>query len=942
MATITSRPSTTSARIRSKTSELSDLFRGRQHSSIPPPSIDPSNKSKRKIPLFSLRKKSPVAPPGHRSPTHTPLPTPRPSTNVTPSGPNPTRSQLPQLTIPSTSFHPLPTFEDASSSKRSSISPTNSRSTRSTPRPPSSLSSNGLNKSRTPTPTSAIALGGSFSDSEPPRSASVRTPTVLLRSYASDDEDRKFLTTRILPPAKPPPTTPLPPPPEDDAYSTELVTPTSPGSPKIFFPGQAGPYEAKLLSSPNGRRLAISTPRSPSHKFTSGSESASESAQGYTSASGSESAATGLGLGFRIRTRSGVGSGNDSSSTSRAASVRVGLLRTPTSLTGSRSLSPPSPKSPVISLSKSSPALLPASERTTSPRPSHSSAKRVSPPVQSATLKPPELPGGKQQEPGTKHASWLVVPKAAHASPVNPPGQASVQDSKVTVPSKLRARAASDSRMLTSTGPASSIGANLPASSAVGASSQSITAPRSSSAPTPTSPSNFSKSPSTAAASSTLTNRVGSGSTSPPPAEPLPGLPRSSLSRASSESSRQAGGRSTSSPSSSESSTRTLIVPTSPSSTSNALSASGADTSTNIVSSTSGSTAPSAFRSSPAIVSTASVRRPRDERPANKEKSKDSTWPFRSGSKRSSPPFPSPLVQSHISSESPPYAPPSSFSASTIATQPSSSPQPPPSRVVVPIPPTPANIFALQTENADLRAEIASLRGQLDNVERVVRRREREIRGLRWLVVNWSGEKKEEFGFTAFTERRPSAETTESQEEVQAAVRYLRAESESGYGSGSVSGSQSRLSHSSAYSSVYPAESISDGSGSEVGTAQRFGPGPSARASEDQALDAIPERTAIGGEDSAEGEAERRWKEERRASRALKRLSASTAADLSGGGLDKVVAQALQTNNTVPHGPAMSIEQVIEGDRARRERVGLKGMDEVLDKLRAAAGAKRP
>ncbi|KAH9077669.1 hypothetical protein EDB83DRAFT_1504567 [Lactarius deliciosus] len=104
--------------------------------------------------------------------------------------------------------------------------------------------------------------------------------------------------------------------------------------------------------------------------------------------------------------------------------------------------------------------------------------------------------------------------------------------------------------MLTSTGPASSIGANLPASSAVGASSQSITAPRSSSAPTPTSPSNFSKSPSTAAASSTLTNRVGSGSTSPPPAEPLPSLPRSSLSRASSESSRQAGGRSTSSPSS--------------------------------------------------------------------------------------------------------------------------------------------------------------------------------------------------------------------------------------------------------------------------------------------------------------------------------------------------------------------------------------------------------
>ena len=259
----------------------------------------------------------------------------------------------------------------------------------------------------------------------------------------------------------------------------------------------------------------------------------------------------------------------------------------------------------------------------------------------------------------------------------------------------------------------------------------------------------------------------------------------------------------------------------------------------------------------------------------------------------------------------------------------------------MPIPPTPANVFALQTENADLRAEVASLRAQLDTVERVVRRREREIRGLRWLVVNWGGEKKEEFGFTAFTERRPSGETTESQEEVQAAVRYLRAESESGYGSGSASASanQSRLSHSSAYSSVYPAESVSEGSGSEVGIAQRFGPGPSARASEDQALDAIPERTVVGSENPAETEAERRWKkDERRASRALKRLSAST--DTSGGH-DKVVAQTPPPTAVLSQGPTMSIEQVIQGDRARRERVGLKGMDEVLDKLRAAAGAKR-
>jgi hypothetical protein len=231
-----------------------------------------------------------------------------------------------------------------------------------------------------------------------------------------------------------------------------------------------------------------------------------------------------------------------------------------------------------------------------------------------------------------------------------------------------------------------------------------------------------------------------------------------------------------------------------------------------------------------------------------------------------------------------------------------------------------------------------SLRAQLENADRLARRREREIRGLRWLVINWGGDKKDTLGVTVTTERRPSGDTTESQEEVQAAVRYLRAESESGYGSGSASGSHSRMSHSSAYSSVYPAESVSDGSGSEAGIAQRFGPGPSARASEDHALDAIPERTAVGGDDPAAAEAERRRKrDERCASRALKRLSSSTMSDSHGSGLDEVVSQGMTTNN-LTHGRTMSIEQVMESDRARRERVGLKGMDEVLDKLRAVAG----
>jgi hypothetical protein len=44
-------------------------------------------------------------------------------------------------------------------------------------------------KSRTPTPTSAVTLGGgSFSDSEPPRSYA--TPTAVLGSYASVDEEQ--------------------------------------------------------------------------------------------------------------------------------------------------------------------------------------------------------------------------------------------------------------------------------------------------------------------------------------------------------------------------------------------------------------------------------------------------------------------------------------------------------------------------------------------------------------------------------------------------------------------------------------------------------------------------------------------------------------------------------------------------------------------------------
>ena len=470
-----SRPSTASARLRNKTSELSDLFRGRQHSSLPSSSSDPSTKAKRKIPLFSLRKKSPAVPDVQPPPTP-PVPTPSSSRNPCVALPSPVflfsqsllslsrtspvastfrQAQPPQLTIPRSSFSPLPAFDDASSSKRSSTSPTNSRPTRSFTRTPSSNSPSTASKSRTPTPTSAVTLGGgSFSDSEPPRS-NARTPTTLLRSYASDDEERRYLSARSIPPSKPAPTKSLPPPPENTSFSTAYPTPTTPTTPSISFPSPAGSYtplspDAKLPPS-SIRKIAVSTStaRSTSFKLTSGSESASESAQGYTSASGSEST-TGLGLGFRIRTRSGQGIGTNNGSTSRAASVRVGVLRGSNTLAGSKAASPPSPKSqfPPVSLARTSPPASRTSlERMGSSRsvqPSQSSLKRASPPIQGTSSKSPsEVLPRRQTEPAiapssTKHASWLVIPKPAH-TPANSSGPSGGQESKVTV-SRLSSR----------------------------------------------------------------------------------------------------------------------------------------------------------------------------------------------------------------------------------------------------------------------------------------------------------------------------------------------------------------------------------------------------------------------------------------------------------------------------------------------------------------------
>ena len=76
-----------------------------------------------------------------------------------------------------------------------------------------------------------------------------------------------------------------------------------------------------------------------------------------------------------------------------------------------------------------------------------------------------------------------------------------------------------------------------------------------------------------------------------------------------------------------------------------------------------------------------------------------------------------------------------------------------------------------------------------------------------------------------------------------------------------------------------------------------------------------------------------RKRNELQASRALKRLSSS---DATSSGQNEVLSGMLTDN--LGHGSTRRIDQVIEGDCASRERIGLKGMDKVLDKLRASAG----
>ena len=170
-------------------------------------------------------------------------------------------------------------------------------------------------------------------------------------------------------PGKPAPTKPYHRLPRALHFPLHMIPPLLPSLLQSLFPSKATPLCPDAKPPPfSVRKFAVSTSatRSPSFKLTSGSKSASGSAKGYTSASGSESATTGPGLGIRIRTRLSLGNGNDNGSTSCATSVRVGLLRTPNALAGSKVTSAPSPKSLPVSSTRSSPP--PPFERLSSER----------------------------------------------------------------------------------------------------------------------------------------------------------------------------------------------------------------------------------------------------------------------------------------------------------------------------------------------------------------------------------------------------------------------------------------------------------------------------------------------------------------------------------------------------------------------------------------------
>ncbi|KAI0052360.1 hypothetical protein FA95DRAFT_1602012 [Auriscalpium vulgare] len=318
---MTSHPSAT-RRFRTKTSELGDLLRRRDHPAPAPspahppapaphdPDVPDTPKPRRRLPFLGLKRKSNVV-----------SDEPRPSTSTAAST-VPVHSLDARPSIPPHApLSPLPHF--SSSPSPQSTSPTALKPTRSTTPTAHSPTRPAARHSRTPTPPSYRA--SSSSDRGRP------TITVTIQS-AADEDVNLYMTPRMvpLPPGKPAPTTALPsPPPEADDASEP---PTSPRVAAFATSGQ--PRDASSSASTSQRQTASAYPPAssvPRRRVTSRGPVASD----YTSGSGSEG--PGIGLGLRLRkayANSGVGSGSGSDS---GTSVRKGILRSGSTLRSAHS-----------------------------------------------------------------------------------------------------------------------------------------------------------------------------------------------------------------------------------------------------------------------------------------------------------------------------------------------------------------------------------------------------------------------------------------------------------------------------------------------------------------------------------------------------------------------------------------------------------------------------
>ncbi|KAI0317804.1 hypothetical protein OF83DRAFT_1171660 [Amylostereum chailletii] len=985
----TPRPSTsstsTSRRLRTKTSGLSDIIRHRRDSNSTPPSPPalpspplaselPAPKPRRRIPFLSLRRKpdpdgagtasKPQSGTGSRSSrlSHTPSPK---SPNAHPPSPPPLPSKSP-LAIPKSP----PAFTRSPGTRSSSpVTLTPSRSL--TPTAPQ----HGVQSPSYPSfPTSTL------SPLNPPLTSPTRLttnpkngPTITVSSPSPDEARAPGLVDGSAANRSPSQR-----PPAQDGYVTDPSHPaTRSSNTRLHFPqsskgnlsdsdagGAARQPPVRNRKSSIFDRLKGVRPPLPrsttSQSSLSASDTHSSSTTPLTSAHTSKSPSeTSQDLEAVLSMDEGMLTEVELPTSSSSSMPRATTSRNPSPASSVRRVSilpPPAKKTDTATSSRAVPLRTrergsfsggSGSESASSSRMALSMSRRNPPrPLARSATSVSKSPTPKRVSPPAG-SSWLLTKPPVAPSADNDPSSSSSLKAPTPV---TRARAASDSRTFHS--PTNSVGTLSPGTGR--RQRQSVngdTAPslRSAWQPSTTPPSGPLPAPPPEAPSSPTTSEASLSVSAPP---------------------RIASMLSTGS-SSGHGSTKTLSTM---SSTPSSLSSGGvSSTSSARTLATTASSESGTSRLSPSV-------------PGTGRKYGEQGVVTRGQDDRSSTTLPTKKA-------SPPSTPTSPVPKSPVAT----------AQPLTPLAPTPSNIYALQTENATLKAKIESL-------ERAARRHEREIRGLRWLVVNGTSASLGNFAGvgqptqdltpktspaqSSFTPSPPPMSPTSTDTEPLSDsttdvgspegrdITFLMgSESDSGvsYGRAKSNGasSASDASGSGYFARKRPlalqrARQVREEAGKVLGRGLGFEfsvdvdlPREGELASIQETPSPVtpneaptvevpstepdkpPERPSV--ENSGTEEAERRrLKEEKRASRALKRLSvASTASqratlgtgEREGAGVSGDVHAAYTQN--LARNRALSIEQVIEREREReerREREGLRGMDEVLEKLKTFAG----